>query len=115
MSILDFFRDPVELKELEPDEIEKMKEDQSIAIIDVRTRMEYNAGHIEGIKNIPLGELKHHLKEFEGEKQYILVCATGHRSRAAANKMVRNNIKNVSHLKSGMRAWKSSGKNIVKD
>ena len=115
MSILDFFRDPVELKELEPDEIQRMKGEQSTVLIDVRTKMEYNSGHIEGIKNIPLGELKRHLNEFDDEKHYILVCATGHRSRAAANKLVRNNIRNVSHLKSGMRAWKSSGKNIVKD
>jgi rhodanese-related sulfurtransferase len=115
MAIMDFFRDPVELKELEPDEIERRKSEEFTSIIDVRTRMEYNSGHIEGIKNIPLGELKHHMKEFEPDKHYIFVCATGHRSRAAANKLVRNNVKNVSHLKSGMRAWKASGKDIVKD
>ena len=54
-------------------------------IIDVRTKAEYQDGHVAGSINIPLTEIQsrlNELKEMEGE--LILCCASGNRSGQAA-------------------------------
>ncbi|MHB8361104.1 MAG: rhodanese-like domain-containing protein [Thermoplasmataceae archaeon] len=112
MSIRDYFKNPKELKEIEPYELEKKRNEGIAKIIDVRTKREYSNGHINGIENIPLRELKKMVGSFDVKDDYVLICATGHRSRAAANLLLRNGVKNVSHLKSGMRSWK--GKEAMK-
>jgi rhodanese-related sulfurtransferase len=53
-------------------------------IIDVRTKQEYNNGHINGSINIPLDSLKNNLKSL-GDKNapIITCCASGMRSASA--------------------------------
>lgn len=55
-------------------------------IIDVRTKAEYNSGHIKGSKNIPLNSLGQNLKKI-GRKgvPVITCCASGMRSASAKN------------------------------
>ncbi|MEM0155020.1 MAG: rhodanese-like domain-containing protein [Thermoplasmataceae archaeon] len=114
MSILDFFRKPELLQDLSPDEFEqKLKRDDVIAL-DTRTHAEYSRGHIEGTKLQPLSTIKSIVGDLEKDRHYVLVCATGHRSRAAAATLIRNGINNVSHLEGGMRSWNRAGKKIVK-
>jgi rhodanese-related sulfurtransferase len=74
-------------------------------IIDVRTVREYSAGHIKEAISIPLGHLKKTVKDLNSNEEYVLICATGHRSRAAGAQLIRNGFNHVSHLKGGMGAW----------
>jgi rhodanese-related sulfurtransferase len=110
---MDFFKTPDGLEELTE---EKFKETQSMnpIVIDVRSSMEYNRDHIPNSIHIPLRQIKKHLHELPKEHKYILVCATGHRSRAAGAIFLRNGYKNVSHLKGGIGTWKNSESRIVK-
>lgn len=59
---------------------------QGAVIIDVRTKSEYNSGHIKGSKNIPLNNLGQNLKKI-GKKDLpvITCCASGMRSASAKN------------------------------
>lgn len=52
-------------------------------IVDVRTKGEYNSGHIKGSINIPLDQLSSNLKKFKTEQPIITCCASGMRSGAA--------------------------------
>ncbi|MFN3939052.1 MAG: rhodanese-like domain-containing protein [Chitinophagales bacterium] len=52
-------------------------------IIDVRTRSEFNAGHIKGSVNIPLNLLEANLKKLDKSKPVITCCASGMRSASA--------------------------------
>jgi phage shock protein E len=53
-------------------------------IVDVRTKPEYNAGHIEGSKNIPLDALKKEIIALKNlNKPVITVCRSGNRSETA--------------------------------
>lgn len=55
-------------------------------IIDVRTRQEFQGGHVAGSLNIPLQELTQHVDEIKAMPQPILLCcASGARSGQAAN------------------------------
>ena len=54
-------------------------------IIDVRTREEFESGHIEGSKNIPVQEILEHVEEIKAMKSPIVFfCAYGQRSGMAA-------------------------------
>ena len=55
-------------------------------VLDVRTKGEYNGGHIKGSKNIPLNSLGQNLKKVgDKNKPVITCCASGMRSASAKN------------------------------
>src|SRR5688572_26233680 len=55
-------------------------------IIDVRTKAEYDQGHVAGSKNIPLNEIKLKTEMIRNwNKPVITVCRSGSRSAAAKN------------------------------
>ena len=65
-----------------------MKTEQLIranaTIIDVRTPMEFSAGHVAGSVNIPLNELQLRVEKIkEMQQPFVLCCASGARSAQA--------------------------------
>lgn len=52
-------------------------------IIDVRTKQEYQGGHIKGSINIPLNELSSKMSKLKKDKPVITCCASGMRSASA--------------------------------
>ena len=52
-------------------------------IIDVRTKGEYQGGHIKGSVNIPLDTLRNNLSKYKKDKPVITCCASGMRSASA--------------------------------
>lgn len=77
----------------------------TIQIIDVREKFEFDAGNIGGI-HIPLNELENHLNEFSKEKSFLIVCRSGGRSRKAAIKLKSLGY-NVTNLNGGLSKWKT--------
>lgn len=62
-------------------------------ILDVRTQREWDNGHIENSKHIPLNELKDHVEELKKmNKSFVVCCASGVRSGKAAKFLNLNNI-----------------------
>ena len=53
------------------------------AIIDVRSKGEYQAGHIKNSINIPLDSLQNQLSKIRKDKPVITCCASGMRSASA--------------------------------
>lgn len=52
-------------------------------ILDVRTKEEYQQGHIKNSLNIPLDKLENNIKKLNKEKVIITCCASGGRSSVA--------------------------------
>ena len=53
-------------------------------IIDVRTRAEFNGGHVNGSINIPLQEITEHIEELKTmEQPIVFCCSSGGRSGQA--------------------------------
>lgn len=52
-------------------------------IIDVRSKGEYQGGHIKGSLNIPLDTLSSNIAKLKKEKPVITCCASGMRSASA--------------------------------
>lgn len=57
--------------------------DQGAIIVDVRSKAEFNSGHVRGAKNIPLGELSAKINQLKKGKTIITCCASGARSGVA--------------------------------
>jgi len=64
-------------------------------IIDVRTKGEYQQGHIKGSQNIPLDVLSSNLSKLNKEKTIITCCASGMRSAQAKSILISNGFSNV--------------------
>ncbi len=56
---------------------------QGATIVDVRTKAEYQQGHIKGSVNIPLDTLENNFKNLDKNKPVITCCASGMRSASA--------------------------------
>lgn len=79
-------------------------------VLDVRANSEWNASHIEGSLNIPLGQLEKRIAEVPNDKPIIVHCAGGLRSSMAASVLVRNGHTNVTNLIGGFGAYSSARK-----
>ncbi len=64
-------------------------------IVDVRTRMEYNMGHIHGSLNIPLPELPEEIARLDKNSTIITCCASGMRSETAKSFLQANGFSSV--------------------
>lgn len=63
------------------DYVQLMKD--GAVIIDVRTKAEFQDGHIKGSVNIPLQSLENNLSKIKKDKPVITCCASGMRSASA--------------------------------
>jgi phage shock protein E len=59
-------------------------------ILDVRTKAEYQSGHIRNSINIPVDKLPQNIKKLNKNKPIITCCASGSRS-AHARKVLKSN------------------------
>ncbi len=64
-------------------------------IIDVRTKAEYQQGHVKGSMNIPLNNLSNHYSKLKKDKPIITCCASGMRSAQAKNILKANGFNEV--------------------
>jgi len=64
-------------------------------ILDVRTELEFAAGHARNAKNIPLQVLRQKINMFPKDTAIITCCASGMRSAAAKNILLENGFTRV--------------------
>jgi rhodanese-related sulfurtransferase len=64
-------------------------------IIDVRTKGEFQSGHIRGSVNIPLQNLPANLSKIKKDKPVITCCASGMRSASAKSILKSNGFTEV--------------------
>ena len=68
---------------------------EGAVIVDVRTRGEFEGGHIKGAINIPLDQLQNNLGKVSKSKVVITCCASGMRSASAKNMLKANGFGEV--------------------
>jgi phage shock protein E len=79
---------------------QKLKEERGI-IVDVRTKDEYNNGHLADTDfqyDFLNGEFQEKIEDMDKEKTYYLYCRTGNRSGKAARIMQEKGFKNVYNI-----------------
>ena len=79
------------------------------AAVDVRSRAEWEAGHIPGAVNIPAGEIAERIGELPRERPVVVHCQGGTRSAIAASLLDAHGISGVVDLPGGFTEWESAG------
>jgi phage shock protein E len=64
-------------------------------ILDVRTKAEYQSGHLRNSINIPVANLSQNLKKLNKNKPIITCCASGSRSASAMSFLKSNGFEEV--------------------
>lgn len=85
--------------------LEKYKYDKNCLIIDLRSKKEYESGHIPFSYNIPFDVLtKQCLYYLNKDNTYYLICKHGDQSKEAT-KILESNKYNVVNIKDGIISW----------
>ncbi len=77
---------------------------ESLNIIDVREKEEYDYGHVPTAVNLPLSELAASYQTLEKGQEYFIICQTGGRS-ATACQFLGNQGYQVVNVMGGTSAW----------
>ncbi|MFO7711291.1 MAG: rhodanese-like domain-containing protein [Candidatus Woesearchaeota archaeon] len=69
-------------------------------LLDVRSREEFRAGHVEGALNVPLNEISDHTFD---DRFIVVMCRTDNRARVAKRLLEKDH--KVDYMKGGYLAW----------
>lgn len=87
------------LKQFHLEDLKALSERDDVTLLDVRTKKEYEHGHADGFRNIPVDELRERLHELKADQPVYVMCQSGLRSYIAARILSGN----------GYDAWNFSG------
>jgi rhodanese-related sulfurtransferase len=90
---------------------------QGAALVDVRSKAEFDSGHILDARHVPQDEVAQAaetLKRFK-DKVVIVCCESGMRSGAAARVLQAQGFTKVVNLRGGLQAWRTENLPLVKD
>jgi rhodanese-related sulfurtransferase len=94
--------------ELPPEQVAELIE-RGAEIVDVRRPYEFEAGHIEGARNIEMNVLTQSADEISRDRPVILICRSGNRSGMARDAF-REAGYDAYNLAGGMLAWAEAGR-----
>jgi len=78
-------------------------------VVDVRGSAEWEAGHLPGVQNVPVGYLAERLGELPTDLPLIVHCQGGSRSSIAASVLQARGVRHVLNLVGGYAAWERAG------
>jgi rhodanese-related sulfurtransferase len=77
--------------------------------VDVRTQGEWDQGHIPNSTLIPLEQLPNRVDEIPRDKDIVVVCRSGVRSKEGATVLGQAGFTRVTCLSGGLQAWAAAG------
>ena len=83
-----------------------------VVVIDVREPYEYVAGHVPGADLVPMSRLTSSVARLPRGVPVYVICASGNRSLAAADFLVRAGVDAWS-VAGGTGAWERAGRPVV--
>ncbi|SEO96011.1 NADPH-dependent 2,4-dienoyl-CoA reductase, sulfur reductase [Amphibacillus marinus] len=82
--------------------------DETIQIIDTRTKQQYNEGHVKESINIPHAEIRERMGELDKEVPVLTYCNGGTTGNAVQNILINHGFKNVSNLSGGYKFYRTT-------
>ena len=74
-------------------------------LLDVRQPWEYDICHIAGSQLIPMGQIPAELEELDKNRETVVICHHGIRSRQMGYYLEQAGFDNIINLKGGLDAW----------
>ena len=110
---------PAGHKDLTVEAFDRMRLDKAdkAIVLDVRSKAEYEAGHIPGAVLIDVRDpdFEKKIARLDKGRVYLVHCATGRRSVTACEKMQAADFPHLYNLLGGIRAWEKEGKEVSKE
>ena len=78
------------LKQFHLEDVARLRMDDNVTLLDVRTPAEFSRGHIDGFLNIPVDELRDRMGEIPPGKPVYVICQSGLRSYIACRILAGN-------------------------
>ena len=99
--------------EISPQKLDSMRREGSARpqIIDVRTKTEWQSGHIAGAVHVPITELGARIDrlQLDRTRPVVAICRAAHRSIPAVRLLQQHGFRNACQLQGGMLAWRQVG------
>lgn len=86
---------------------------ENARLLDVRTPLEFNAGHIEGALNISVSKILDHKDELSTYETLYLQCQSGGRSELACE-LLSSLDAQLYNVNGGILEWMASGYQLVR-
>ena len=103
------------INQMNSDELVEFVELNDAILLDVRTKDEFNSGHIENSLNIDYfsDEFSINVDKLDKNIPIILYCRSGRRSGLSANKIKKLGFKEIYNLEGGVLEWIEQGNVII--
>ncbi len=98
---------------IDANELDALREQQDIVLIDVRTEAEVARGIIAGARHIPLSSLPQHVTSLADSSAIVIYCQSGGRSAQACSYLAQQGLANMHNLSGGILAWVCEGKPVA--
>ena len=106
------------VENIKPEQFDALRkaDTNSTVVLDVRTKKEYQEGHIPGSVLIDFNaeDFEQQVAKLDKSKTYLVHCASGGRSARACKKMDKLGFQKLYNLEGGMGAWEKAGKPVKK-
>ena len=86
-----------------------------LAVLDVRNRAEWQAGHLPGVPNIPVGLLRDHVAELPRDRPLAVHCQTGARAAIASSVLRSEGFEHVLNVPGGFVEWQEAGHAVERE
>ena len=85
-------------------------------VLDVRSRDQYDAGHVIEARNVPSADLSQSVETLKRyrEKPVLTCCETGMTASAAARTLREQGFSKVASLRGGLQAWRAENLPLVR-
>ncbi len=104
-----------QIKSVDADELATITQKESVNILDIRKRSEYQSEHMIGAENAPLDFINESMSGIDKNKTYYVHCAGGYRSMIFNSILRARGFDNLIDVKGGFKAIKESGKIAISD
>lgn len=103
-------------RQLTPQQLVNLVNQQQAVVIDLRDKGEYTKGHILDSVNVPFAKLDDEIDRHVDakDKPLVLVCKLGQHSSAAGKKLAAKGFSQVHRLKGGIGEWQAMQMPLVK-
>ncbi|OEF97178.1 hypothetical protein BHF68_04975 [Desulfuribacillus alkaliarsenatis] len=92
----------------------ELLESGEYTLIDVRSQSEYDDEHIIGAHLIPCEELETRINELNKDKNYMIICRSGNRSKKACMILAAYGFKNILNIDGGIKKWYNTNEKVSK-
>ena len=102
-------------KKIEPNELTTLINRENAILVDLRTKEDFDAGHIMSALNYPHQDFENQMHELDRykERPIILVCDMGRNSANIGEKLKKADFKNTFRLNGGMMTWTQENLPVV--